>query len=224
MANPSTVFKAMAGKGPYPVKSLFSLGNNTLMSYANMPLILKSLLNQDLNVIHEQFMTPTAQLADYVLPADSWLEKPWIMEGYGWSSVYRPSQKAMEPPGECKSTFEFWKRTADALGRSDVVPWPTLEALYDWRLEKVGMGFEEFAETYEVYAYRPGFKKYERLLRDAERKGRAEVVGSREPGLRSAPLLSARSAGGPRIYAEDVHRRARGRILPNRRSPHSRAA
>lgn len=187
MANPSAVFRAMAGDGPYPVKALFSLGNNTLMSYANMPLILKAFLNQDLIVVHEQFMTPTAQLADYVLPADSWLERPWMMDGYGWSSVYRPSQKAMEPPGECKSTFEFWKRTADALGRPDVVPWPTLEALYDWRLQKVGMGFEEFAETYEVYAHRPGFKKYEKVG-FATPSGKVELKSSVLESLGFDPL------------------------------------
>ena len=50
-----------------------------------------------------------------------------------------------------KSTFEFWKRTADALGQPDVVPSPTIKSFYDWRLSKVGMGFAEFAETYDVY-------------------------------------------------------------------------
>ena len=85
----------------------------------------------------------------------------------------------MEPPGECKSTFEFWKLTADALGRGEVVPWPTLEAMYDWRLENVGMGFEEFAETYEVYAHRSGFKKYEtNRVRYSERQSGVEVFRS----------------------------------------------
>ncbi len=161
MANPSATFRAMAGEGSYPVKAFFALGNNTLMSFANMPLILKAILNQDLVVVHEQFMTPTAQLADYVLPADSWLERPWLMDGYGWTSMYRPSQKSMDPPGECKSTFEFWRQLAHAIGKPDVVPWETLEAFYDDRLAATGMKFEEFAEKYEVYFAPPHFKKYE---------------------------------------------------------------
>jgi anaerobic selenocysteine-containing dehydrogenase len=66
MANPWAAFRAMAGEGPYPVKAFFALGNNTVMSFANMPLIMKAILNQDLVVVHEQFMMPTAQLADYV--------------------------------------------------------------------------------------------------------------------------------------------------------------
>ena len=187
MANPSAVFRAMAGQGPYPVKAFFALGNNTVMSFANMPLILKAIMNQDLVVVHEQYMTPTAQLADYVLPADSWLERPWMMDGYGWSSVYRPSQKGMDPPGECRSTFEFWKRTANALDSADVIPWPTLEAFYDWRVEKVGMGFEEFAQTYEVYGSRSGLKKYEQTG-FATPSGKVELKSSVLEGLGFDPL------------------------------------
>jgi len=162
MANPSALFRAMAGEGKYPVKAFFALGNNTIMSYANMPLIIKAMMNQDLIVVHEQFMTPTAQLADYILPGDSWLERPWMMDGFGWSSMYRNSQKSMEAPGECKSTFEFWRSLAHAMGHGNAVPWETLDAFYDWRLEATGMTFEEFSENYEVYANPPEYKKYEK--------------------------------------------------------------
>jgi anaerobic selenocysteine-containing dehydrogenase len=71
MANPTALFKAMANADPYPVKAFFSLGNNTLLGYANMQQIHKALMNQDLFVVHEHMLTPTAQLADYVLPGDS---------------------------------------------------------------------------------------------------------------------------------------------------------
>ena len=71
MANPTAVFNAMAHGEPYPVKAFFALGNNTLLSYANLALIKQALLNQDLVVVQEHMMTPTAQLADYVLPGGS---------------------------------------------------------------------------------------------------------------------------------------------------------
>ncbi|MDE0406614.1 MAG: molybdopterin-dependent oxidoreductase, partial [Alphaproteobacteria bacterium] len=38
MATPSAVFRAMADGEPYPVKAFFALGNNTLLSFANMQL------------------------------------------------------------------------------------------------------------------------------------------------------------------------------------------
>ena len=162
MANPSATFRAMAGEGPYPVKALFVLGNNTIMSYANMPLIIKAMMNQDLIVVNEQFMTPTAQLADYILPGDSWLERPWLTDAFGWMSMYRPSEKAMDPPGEALSTFEFWKRIANSIDKPEVVPWETLEDFYDYRIAKTGMKFDELARTHDVYFTPPAFKKYEK--------------------------------------------------------------
>lgn len=162
MTPPSSLFQAMAGDGPYPVKAFFFLGNNPMMSYANMKLIIKAMMNQDLIVAHEQFMTPSAQLADYVLPADSWLERPWLMDSFGWMSTVRTSEKSMEPPGECRSTFEFWKLLANALDRPDIIPWDTIEDLYDYRLEKLGMNWEEFVATTDVHFGPPKFRKYKK--------------------------------------------------------------
>ena len=161
MATPSATFRAMAGEGEYPVKAFFFLGNNPLMSYANMPLIHKAMMNQDLIVAHEQFMTPSAQLADYVLPADSWLERPWLHEMFGWMSTVRFSEKAMDPPGECRSTFEFWKGIVGALDRPELVPWDTLEDFYDYRIARTGMKWEELVKT-QVYFKKPAFRQYEK--------------------------------------------------------------
>lgn len=163
MATPSATFRAMAGQGPYPVKAFFFLGNNPMMSYANMPLIIEAMMNQDLIVAHEQFMTPSAQLADYVLPADSWLERPWLMDSFGWMNTVRPSEKSMEPPGECRSTFDFWKLLAGELDRADLVPWATVEELYDWRLEATGMTFDELCAETDVHFGPQVYRKYEKV-------------------------------------------------------------
>jgi len=116
MANPSATFRAMAYGDPYPVKALFVLGNNTLMSYANMQLIYKAMMNQELIVVQEHMMTPTAQLADYILPGDSWLERHNLFDYFEWHSMLRPSEQAMQPPGECKSTFDFWCDLGKRMG------------------------------------------------------------------------------------------------------------
>ncbi len=187
MANPSATFRAMAGEGPYPVKAFFFLGNNPMMSYANMPLIIRAMMNQDLIVAHEQFMTPSAQLADYVLPGDSWLERPWLTDSFGWSSTVRVSEKSMEPPGEAKSTFEFWKRLADALDRPEIVPWATLEDFYDVRLEATGMTFAKLVETTDVYFAKPEFRKYEKTG-FATPSGKVELKSSVLENLGFDPL------------------------------------
>ncbi len=187
MANPSAVFRAMAGEGPYPVKAFFFLGNNPIMSYANMPKIFEGMMNQDLIVAHEQFMTPSAQLADYILPADSWLERPWMTDAWGWVSPYRPSEKSMEPPGEAESTFSFWKRLAGAIGRPQIVPWETIEDAYDDRLKKTGMSFREFAKTADVHVAPPEYRKY-RKTGFATPSGKVELKSSILENLGFDPL------------------------------------
>ena len=135
MANPAAVFKAMADGQPYPVKAFFALANNTLMSFANTDRIYKALLNQDLIVAYEHMLTPTAQLADYVLPGDAWLERPGMMAGI--------SDRAMAPPGECRSIVYFWCELARRLGLGDHFPWRTEEELLDYRLEPGGTTWAE---------------------------------------------------------------------------------
>src|SRR6185436_1446172 len=100
MANPSAVFRAMATADPYPVKAFFVLGNNALMSYPNQQLVHRAMLNQDLIVAHELFMTPTAQLADYVLPGDVFTERNNINDSWSWTTAMKVSQQIVDAPGE----------------------------------------------------------------------------------------------------------------------------
>ena len=160
MANPSETFRAMAGEGQYPVKAFIALGNNTLMSFANMKLIHKAIMNQDLVVVHEHFKTPTAQLADYILPGDSWLERPAIWEGFGWIGVIATSEKAMEPPGECRSVYDFWRDLAVRMGFESAFPWKNLEEVLDYRLHKTGQSFQEFASEFEFKLPNLKMRKY----------------------------------------------------------------
>jgi len=162
MANPTAVFRAMADGTPYPVKALFSLGNNTLMGFANMKLIHRAMMNQDLIVVHEHMMTPTAQLADYVLPGDSWLERPHLHDAWGWAAVVRVSERAMEPPGECRGVYDFWRELALRMGLAEHFPWKTVEEVYDHRLRRTGLGFAQFAATYDAHIPPISYRKYER--------------------------------------------------------------
>jgi anaerobic selenocysteine-containing dehydrogenase len=161
MANPSAVFTAMADGIPYPVKAFFTLGNNTLMSFANLQLIYRALMNQELVVSFEHMMTPTSQLADYVLPSDSWLERASLSDGFGWTSIVRPSQKVMDPPDECRNVYDFWRGLATRVGIADKFPWKNSEELLDFRVAALGLNFSQFAEKHPYHMRKLGFKKYE---------------------------------------------------------------
>jgi len=68
------VFKAMRTGKPYPVRAFLVFGNNPLLSYANSKVVLESLQKLEFFVVMDLFMTPSADLADLVLPAASWFE------------------------------------------------------------------------------------------------------------------------------------------------------
>jgi anaerobic selenocysteine-containing dehydrogenase len=161
MATPSAAFRAMALGVPYPVKAFFSLGNNTLMSFANMRLIYDAIMNQDLVVVFEHMMTPTAQLADYVLPGDSWLERAQLHDSFSWAAIARVSEKAMEPPGECRNVYDFWRGLAVRMGLESHFPWRTHEEVYDYRLTPMGVTFTEFAREHSVHVPPLSYRKYE---------------------------------------------------------------
>ena len=60
---------------PYPIKALWCAGGNPVVSMQNVRDVWQMLKEDlDLFVVSDHFMTPSAELADYVLPAIMWME------------------------------------------------------------------------------------------------------------------------------------------------------
>jgi anaerobic selenocysteine-containing dehydrogenase len=103
-----TLLKAMRDGEPYPVKAFLVFGNNTLTTYANSSQVYEALMKLDFMVCADLFMTPTAELADIVLPAAAWPELdqlaglPTVA-----ANVVLAQQKAVQI-GECKSDEEIF--------------------------------------------------------------------------------------------------------------------
>ncbi len=196
MANPSEVFRAMATEDPYPVKAFFVLGNNALMSYPNQHQILKGMMNQDLIVTHEIFMTPTAMLSDYVLPGDVFSERNHIADSWSWTDRLTLSQKVVEPPEQASSTFQFWRDLALRFGFEDHFPWSTLEDLLDHRLSRSGRTFAEFEAQGYMEMPTPKFRKY-RKTGFATPSGKVELASSVLDDLGFDPVPYYREAPRP---------------------------
>ncbi len=71
-------------------------------------------------VVHEQFMTDTAQLADIVLPATTQLEQVDLHKPYGQRHL-QYNHAAIEPLGEAKSNWDVSRLLAKAMGFHE--PW-----------------------------------------------------------------------------------------------------
>ena len=86
---------------PYPVKGFYAMCANPMLSYADSRYTYEALMSLDFIAIADLFMTPTAAMADIVLPVASQFEMDDIGH-YGLGHGYilaRP--KVVDPPEGC---------------------------------------------------------------------------------------------------------------------------
>ena len=105
------IWKAILDKDPYPITANITWGSNPLLNAGDTKLVYKALKspNLELSVVSELVMTPTAMLADYVLPAASKLEKPMCETHEDFSPSIRASERAVDPIGERREELLLWK-------------------------------------------------------------------------------------------------------------------
>ena len=159
VAHSPTVWKAMLTGDPYPVKAMYCQGSNPAVSYANSRVVMEALRSLDFIAVADFFMTPTAELADIVLPVATWMERSSVQTFYQvtYDDIHL-QQKAVEI-GECRSDYRILNDLAEYLGFRDLM-FRSEDELSDAILKPLGISFEEFKEMgrYVVpYTYR----KYE---------------------------------------------------------------
>ena len=100
-----------------PVKALFIQNTNPMNVAPEQGLTRAGFAREDLfTVVHEQFMTDTAEMADIVLPATMFLEhNDYYRRGGHTRLLFGP--KLVEAPGECRSNFEVVNELLRRLGR-----------------------------------------------------------------------------------------------------------
>jgi anaerobic selenocysteine-containing dehydrogenase len=104
-----------------PIRSLYVFGANPATSSPNAGRIVEGLRRDDLfTVVHELFLTDTADYADIVLPATSQLEQTDLHKAYG-TTFLTYNHPAIAPLGECKNDWEVMGLLASALGFNE--PW-----------------------------------------------------------------------------------------------------
>jgi anaerobic selenocysteine-containing dehydrogenase len=101
--------------GP-PVTAMIVQNTNPLSVCPDQNKVKQGFAREDLFVcVHEQFMTETAQMADVVLPATTFLEHDDIYRGGGHQYLIL-GPKLVEPPGECRNNHEVLAALAKRLG------------------------------------------------------------------------------------------------------------
>jgi anaerobic selenocysteine-containing dehydrogenase len=103
------------GGGPQ-VHALFIQNCNPVTVAPDSNKVRRGFAREDLfTVVHEQFMTETAAMADIVLPATMFMEHDDLYQAGGHSHI-QIGAKLIEPPGECRSNHEVLQGLAARLG------------------------------------------------------------------------------------------------------------
>ena len=123
MVNMSTIGDALLAEaspefGP-KIEALIVYNSNPVAVAPESPKVVKGFQREDLfTVVLEHFMTDTADLADYVLPATTQLEHLDVHTSYGHTDVLM-NQPAIEPLGEAKTNTQIFRELAAAMGLTD---------------------------------------------------------------------------------------------------------
>ena len=119
LLNMSLLGKVLTETADPPVKAMVVYNSNPAAIAPNQSAVRRGLARADLfTVVLEQFQTDTADYADILLPATTFLEHTDLYLAYGhyYLQFARP---AVAAPGEAKSNVEVFRRLAERMGFDD---------------------------------------------------------------------------------------------------------
>ncbi len=187
---PKAVWDAILDEKPYPVKMLFFISSNPLMTRANAREVYRALEKVDFMAVSDFFLTPTAELADIVLPASTWLEMDYIGDFWKRHGRLLPRRKVVQI-GECRSDHEMLNDLAHRLGQGQFW-WDSFEGGLDYILRPMGITWQEFKkmdcirgevkyEKYKEAGFSTPTRKFELLSTTLEKMGYDPLPQFREP-------------------------------------------
>jgi anaerobic selenocysteine-containing dehydrogenase len=133
-----------------PIQGLYVYHSNPAAVTPDQNQVLKGLGREDLfTVVHERFMTDTAQYADIVLPSTSSLEHSDLYRSYGTYCIQR-TKPAIPPVGESKSNWDVFCLLAQGMGFKEPFFNQTADDLIDHLLSipspmREGIDYEAFS-------------------------------------------------------------------------------
>jgi len=123
--------KALNDVNDPPVKALYVYNSNPAAVAPDHNRVVRGLLRPDLfTVVHDQFLTDTADYADIVLPATTFFEHKDLVGAYGHYYL-QMSEQAIAPLGECRSNVDTFRALAERMGFDDACFREPVDAMMD---------------------------------------------------------------------------------------------
>ena len=145
-AHPDLVLRAMETGEPYPVRALIVNATNPLLTYADTHRVFNALMGLDLIVVIDYYLTPTASIADFVLPCAGAIERPLFQQHGGVANIAYGGPAAVEPYYERRSDYDIFRALGLRLGQAEAWPHETFKDALEDVLARAGMTWEEYCE------------------------------------------------------------------------------
>ncbi len=145
------LYRAVIEGRPYPIKGLVSFGTNMLVSHADTARGEAALKALDFAVHVDMFMTPSASLADIVLPVNTPFEREGLCTdfkvGADATAFAQLRPPAVEARGESKSDVWIAFELAKRLGLSNQFWGGDVDASYREMLAPSGLDLETLRQS-----------------------------------------------------------------------------
>jgi anaerobic selenocysteine-containing dehydrogenase len=158
VSHPKGVWNAILTGEPYQVKAYITIQGNPVSWSENPDRVVEAFKKIDFLVVMDYFMSPTAQLADIVLPSAHWTERDYIADEFCQEWLYA-QQRAVDPLFERRSDITFMRELGHIIN-PDKWPWETDEELFDFQLKPFGITWQDLKEKWVHTAYPYQEKKY----------------------------------------------------------------
>jgi anaerobic selenocysteine-containing dehydrogenase len=184
------LYRAILEEQPYPVRAVLGFGANMLLAHADGRHGREALKALEFYAHADLFMTPTAEMADVVLPIASSFEREALKFGFEVSaeaqSLIQLRPAVVPPPGEARPDTELIFDLAVRLGLGEQFWQGDVESAYRQQLAPTGITLEQLRAS-------PGGVRLPLQTRYAKHA---------EPGPNGAPLGFATPSRKVELYSQ----------------------
>lgn len=149
---------------PYPFKGLVMTAANPMLTNANTKKVEAGMKGLELLVVKDLFLTETAKLAHYVLPAASYLEREEIHCNSAKQAAFITGKYL---DYGLQTEYELFKGLAERMGAGEYFPWADDHELNQWLLEPTGYTVEDLKTNPSGFLW--GEYQYEKHREKAEK-------------------------------------------------------
>lgn len=171
LCSPSLVMDAMIDHDPYPITAMIAWSSNPLAWAPNTKKMYKALKSLELLVVVEYWKTPTAALADYIMPAEDWMGRPMCTTSEDSMDFITVGDRGVECFEERHADFDFFRLLGRAMGQEEYWPWETYEECIQSQIERCGLDYEDVVNMGQYFPYPTEYYKYARRLENGQIQG-----------------------------------------------------